>query len=1009
VRPRRLELTAFGPFPGTVQLEFGALDEAGIFGVHGPTGGGKTSLLDGIMFALYGDVPGARERDRLRSDHAPAGVETAVAFEFALRGEDWRVTRAPRQQRPKKRGSGTTTLSPTATLARRRGDVWEPAAEGVQEVGDAVRGLVGLDRAQFQQVVVLPQGEVEKALRASAQDRERLLSTLFDTGRFHAYTARLAQRADVLAGEVGRRAAALDECRRQALDRWESLAGPDAAGPVVEGQVDLEGLRDQAVLTAVETREAVARARRGAARAQRRLAAAELLSDRCRRRRAAADALEQVAAEAADVDALRERLASAQRAAPCGPALEAARTAADRLTAARRDRIAAAGPVVAAAGRLPVDAGAVGAAAGVLAAADPPGAGQVRAVGEGLRGLAGRIEGLLREGRTAAAAVATADAERAAATGHRAAAEALRDTARRLEEKIAGVEVDHRDAVVVGARVEALAAEAARRAAEADAAAAVPGLQAAADAALAAWRDATEARAWAVERHTDLLQARIDGMAAELAAQLAQGAACAVCGALDHPAPASCPSAVVDAAEIDEARVAAEAAAALADAAEVEREAALTALADARGRAGPGAEDPAGAVAAAAAAQAALAEAAAAAEGCPALAASLDELAAERDGTCAGAEELERLAGRADDAADRAAARAADAAEVVIAALGADVDVVDTARQVERLITLFAAFSDAGDAERSAAVTEESCARQLRAVLAGQGFAGPAEAEAASAPEHRQAEWRAHIAAHDRRRDTARATLTEPELVDLPDPPDLDGLRGDCEDADKVLESACSRLYVVDRAAADLGLLAQQHAAGLADLAPLRADAERVRRLADVCHGAGTARRMSLERYVLAAFLEEITDAATQRLLAMTDGRYSVRHSDERARHGAASGLSLVVGDAWTGVEREVGSLSGGETFQASLALALGIADVVQQHAGGVHLDMLFVDEGFGSLDADALDNAIVELERLREGGRLVGIISHVAALRERIPAGIRVTRTPCGSRAAVEVADLAA
>jgi DNA repair protein SbcC/Rad50 len=162
---------------------------------------------------------------------------------------------------------------------------------------------------------------------------------------------------------------------------------------------------------------------------------------------------------------------------------------------------------------------------------------------------------------------------------------------------------------------------------------------------------------------------------------------------------------------------------------------------------------------------------------------------------------------------------------------------------------------------------------------------------------------------------------------------------------------------------------------------------------------------MSLKRYVLAAYLEEITEAASIRLAAMTDGRYRLRHSDERARHGAASGLSVVVGDAWTGVEREVSSLSGGETFQAALAFALGLADVVQRHAGGVHLDTLFVDEGFGALDADALEQAIAELDRLREGGRLVGVISHVAALRERISAGIRVTRTPTGSHAHIEVA----
>ncbi|MPZ88973.1 MAG: hypothetical protein GEU81_13055 [Nitriliruptorales bacterium] len=164
--------------------------------------------------------------------------------------------------------------------------------------------------------------------------------------------------------------------------------------------------------------------------------------------------------------------------------------------------------------------------------------------------------------------------------------------------------------------------------------------------------------------------------------------------------------------------------------------------------------------------------------------------------------------------------------------------------------------------------------------------------------------------------------------------------------------------------------------------------------------------RMSLERYVLAAFLEDITARASLRLAAMSDGRYTLRHSDERVKGNAASGLSILVGDAFTGVEREVGSLSGGETFQASLALALGMADAVQSHSGGLRLDTLYIDEGFGALDPEALEQAMAELDRLREGGRLVGVISHVAALQERIPAGVRVRRTRTGSHVEVCLGD---
>jgi exonuclease SbcC len=211
-------------------------------------------------------------------------------------------------------------------------------------------------------------------------------------------------------------------------------------------------------------------------------------------------------------------------------------------------------------------------------------------------------------------------------------------------------------------------------------------------------------------------------------------------------------------------------------------------------------------------------------------------------------------------------------------------------------------------------------------------------------------------------------------------------------------DSGVERQATVSRAAAELRALAHNAAAEETALAPLRRDAERVRTLAEVCRGTGNHRRMSLERFVLAAVLEDVAARASLRLAAMTDGRFTLRHSDERTRGGGASGLSILVSDAFTGTERDVATLSGGETFQASLALALGIADAVAG-TGAVPLSALFVDEGFGMLDPDALEQALTELDRLREGGRLVGVISHVAAMRERIPAGLRVERTRGGSR----------
>ncbi len=158
---------------------------------------------------------------------------------------------------------------------------------------------------------------------------------------------------------------------------------------------------------------------------------------------------------------------------------------------------------------------------------------------------------------------------------------------------------------------------------------------------------------------------------------------------------------------------------------------------------------------------------------------------------------------------------------------------------------------------------------------------------------------------------------------------------------------------------------------------------------------------MTLSAFVLAARLEEVAAAASERLIKMSQGRYSLVHTDA-GRGNRRVGLGLLARDSWTGHDRDTATLSGGETFLASLALALGLADVVSAEAGGARLEALFVDEGFGSLDADTLDEVMDVIDGLREGGRVVGLVSHVAELRQRIPAQLHVRKTPTGSDVSV-------
>jgi exonuclease SbcC len=188
---------------------------------------------------------------------------------------------------------------------------------------------------------------------------------------------------------------------------------------------------------------------------------------------------------------------------------------------------------------------------------------------------------------------------------------------------------------------------------------------------------------------------------------------------------------------------------------------------------------------------------------------------------------------------------------------------------------------------------------------------------------------------------------------------------------------------------------------------PLRADLDLVADLAGLVEGKHPDNRlqMRLSAYVLAHRLGQVVDAANLRLATMSDQRYSLVHTGQRGAGETRGGLSLLVRDDWTGERRDPATLSGGETFVVSLALALGLADVITGEAGGTDLDTLFVDEGFGSLDAETLEDVMDTLDTLRDGGRVVGVVSHVPELQTRIPTQLRVHRGRTGSRTSLSLA----
>ena len=155
--------------------------------------------------------------------------------------------------------------------------------------------------------------------------------------------------------------------------------------------------------------------------------------------------------------------------------------------------------------------------------------------------------------------------------------------------------------------------------------------------------------------------------------------------------------------------------------------------------------------------------------------------------------------------------------------------------------------------------------------------------------------------------------------------------------------------------------------------------------------------KLSFERYILIEYFEQVIAAANLRLQKMTNGQFEFTRSENLASHGKQSGLDLDIYDAYTGEARDVKTLSGGEKFKASLSLSLGMADTIQAHQGGISIETLFIDEGFGSLDEESLLQALDVLIELQDSGKMIGVISHVEELKQTLPARIEVTKTKGG------------
>ena len=299
-----------------------------------------------------------------------------------------------------------------------------------------------------------------------------------------------------------------------------------------------------------------------------------------------------------------------------------------------------------------------------------------------------------------------------------------------------------------------------------------------------------------------------------------------------------------------------------------------------------------------------------------------------------------------------------------------------------------------------ASKAEKSAAEALARALERQGFAGDEDLLAALIGEDELAALEVEVAAHRDAVHEAKGRLQQ-ALAWAAAHPETAELAAVEQAAAAAAAAAREALTAANLARADSDNLDRTRDA-LDDLAAESADADDryavVGRLADVATGQAQGAKVSFQRWVLGAYLDDVLRAASQRLESMSKGRYLLERQKEAADMKKASGLDLAVYDGWHNRQRPAVTLSGGESFHAALALALGLAETVQSESGGTRLETIFIDEGFGALDRDALDAAVDALMDLQDSGRLVGVISHVPELRGVIDARLEVTGGPDGS-----------
>lgn len=908
MKPLKLELEAFGPYLDRTVIDFEKLNDAGLFLIAGQTGGGKTTLLDAMCMALFCKSTGGRRSfSDLRSLSADESRRTEVDFSFSLGADIYRFYRTLYLR--KKRGSETYDPHEEHACYRLENGGWALLESGsAKKVTDYAQSLLSLTAEQFSQVIVLPQGEFLRLLRANSKDKGEILKTLFSCEVWKSLVIKLGDRHKAVYAKRQNCAVMLQSL----LDKHQV---PDAAA--LEKQIEALAAQETA------TEESLQGEQQALAAAQAQLARALSFAQLQKERQTAEKQLADATARLSQAQARREA------ATKQGEGLEAlqaeVKTIERRMETLRQEHAKSA---------------------------------EKQRLYSELKAQEAREQQLK-------ASVQSAENDRLAALQRIEAGEAYAAEITQAAERLPAL-LDRRNALEMSLRCltdrDSAAAEVEKHKK------ALERCQSTAlrDRLAMTAQDKAVAAAEAQRRQNS---------AAALAAGLQEGVPCPVCGAVHHPAPAMDAEKLVSEAELDAMRESLEQLRAVYNASENTAAAAKAKLELAGAQLEKATDACAGITDTAETLQARLIA-------CSTEAAALEKKTAQ---SAAAQQKLQRLRESAEHAAQTGASVTAQ-----LAACTGEL------QQLRRRLPEFDGVRAVAEIDRDAQAAQKRQAALEREIATLDNARRDAEKSLAAADELLTAAKKRSAAASD-------------ALLSFGAPPETDAAA--CSAALDAVQKRIGTLSVT------LGSLRQalESAAETAktveklseETRVLDLEYSRVTRLYGLLSGQKNSLRMPILQYVLSMMLEETIASANRFFTMLSRGRYALRRMTAPKSGQGYAGLDIEVLDGMSGTCRSIETLSGGEQFLASLSLAFGLSEVVQGHAGVVRLDSIFIDEGFGSLDGDTLDTAMRALETIRQSGRVVGIISHVAELQQRIPAMIRVTAADSGSARAKVICEV--